>query len=102
MQKKPFQILKIFVQKMKIHLQVYLRNYKKFKKHLSSATLTVIKNYNSNNLFIKDNDPSNSNIINQKDYSSLNNDDNSEINNNLPFWVYNNQNNKNKKYGFSK
>ena len=66
---------------------------------LSSATLTGIKNYNSNNLFIKDNDPSNSNIINQKDYSFLNNDDNSEINNNLPFWVYNNQNNKNKSTG---
>ena len=68
----------------------------KIQKHLTSATLSGIKNLNSNNLFIKDNDSSNSNIINQKDYSSLNNDDNSVINNNLPYRVYTNQKNKNR------
>ena len=68
----------------------------KIQKHLTSATLSGIKNLNSNNLYIKDNDSSNSNIINQKDYSSLNNDDNSVNNNNLPYRFYTNQKNKNR------
>ena len=62
----------------------------KIQKHLTSSILSGIKNLNSNNLFIKDNDSSNSYIINQKYYSSLNNDDNLENNNNIPFRVYTN------------
>ena len=63
----------------------------KIQKHLTSATLSGIKNLNSNNLFIKDNDSSNSNIINQKEYSSLNNDDNS-AKNNLAYRIFNQKN----------
>ena len=67
----------------------------KIQKHLTSAILSGIKNTNSNSLLIKDNDSSNSNII-QKDYSSLNNDDNIMNNNNLAYRIFNNQKNKNR------
>ena len=67
----------------------------KIQKHLTSAILSGSKNINSNNLFIKDNDSSNSNILNQKDYSSLNNDENLN-NNNLAYRIFNNPKNKNR------
>ena len=66
-------------------------------KNLTSTTLSGIKNINTNNFFTKENDSSNSNIINQKDYSSLNNDISS--NNNLGYTLFNNSKNKNRSMG---
>ena len=64
----------------------------KIQKHLTSATLTGVKNLNSNNYFSQENDSSNSNILNQNDYFSLNS--HSEKNNNLAYRIYNSSKNK--------
>ena len=69
----------------------------KIQKHLTSATLNGEKILNSNNYFSKENDSSNSNILSQKDYSSLNT--NSAKNNNLAYRIFNSSKNKYRSMG---
>ena len=66
----------------------------KIQKHLTSASLSGIKKLDSNNYFNKDNNSFNSNIINQKDNSLINN--NSIINSNFVSRVFSSSNNNNK------
>ncbi len=68
----------------------------KIQKHLtSSSTLSGFKKIDSTNYFSKENNSSNSNILNQKDLSLINN--NSIANSNLASRVFNSSKNTNKK-----